>query len=567
MSSILDEPIGIIGAGAAGLITAHVLLQDGFTNVQLVTRDETVGGIWAKERIYPGLNLNNVHGEFRFSPLEMRAPENAEATGGRLSGEIMAEYMTTFAQKLIKDRVRFNAEVLDIRRGAEARWTVSVENTKTGIREDLVFARIVVCTGGCSTPKIPETLSQKSAEQARFRGMVLHSTEFGMQVHDILAKVKPMQSGGADTGSVVIVGGGKSAQDMSSYLANEGRKVTVVYETADAFLASPKPLPPFLRKGRLFSTLSPHIELRTRLERFFHTTWLGSKIVNFVWKMLVKDSFKAYGIPEDSPLRNTASLYWDTRTNDDGVVRDNSYQSLVKAGKIQLVTPARALAYKEDGRSLLLSNGQSLSADVVILATGYTSSWCKIFDEQTEKEVGLDKVPPQAAVSDTWDHYLTLRNRPTPHSGEDAWSTAIYRGIVPAKNIHKRDFAVNGAMFTTNNGYAFELCAHWISSYFLGDKMRIAETPEAAMADCQRQTAWWRKRFPGIFGYVNQSYSAAIQFWSWPQAMDQLLEDMYLPSMRSGGNWLTWPFQVIDLKEIATLGEERRVRRLAEQTA
>jgi hypothetical protein len=37
---------------------------------------------------------------------------------------------------------------------------------------------------------------------------------------------------------------------MAAYLANEGRKVTVVFETADAFLASPRPLPEFIRKSR-----------------------------------------------------------------------------------------------------------------------------------------------------------------------------------------------------------------------------------------------------------------------------------------------------------------------------
>ena len=49
--------VGIIGAGAAGLITAHVLLQDGF-NVQVITRDMSVGGVWAKQRVYPGLAIN-----------------------------------------------------------------------------------------------------------------------------------------------------------------------------------------------------------------------------------------------------------------------------------------------------------------------------------------------------------------------------------------------------------------------------------------------------------------------------------------------------------------------------
>ena len=45
--------------------------------------------------------------------------------------------------------------------------------------------------------------------------------------------------------------------------------------------------------------------------------------------------------------------------------------------------------------------------------------------------------------------------------------------------------------------------------------------------------------------------------FSWPQAADELLEDMYLPTIRSGGSWFNWVFKIIDLKEIATLGEER----------
>ena len=46
-------------------------------------------------------------------------------------------------------------------------------------------------------------------------------------------------------------------------------------------------------------------------------------------------------------------------------------------------------------------------------------------------------------------------------------------------------------------------------------------------------------------------------YFRWPQAADELLEDMHLRSMRSGGNWLTWPFKIIDLKELSTLKEER----------
>ena len=53
----LANTVGIIGAGPAGLITAHVLLQDGF-DVQLLTEDRTPGGVWARHRVYPSMRLN-----------------------------------------------------------------------------------------------------------------------------------------------------------------------------------------------------------------------------------------------------------------------------------------------------------------------------------------------------------------------------------------------------------------------------------------------------------------------------------------------------------------------------
>ena len=58
MSSVREEPVAIIGAGIAGLITAYTLLQDGFTQVKVLTRDTEPGGTWTGDRTYPGLHLN-----------------------------------------------------------------------------------------------------------------------------------------------------------------------------------------------------------------------------------------------------------------------------------------------------------------------------------------------------------------------------------------------------------------------------------------------------------------------------------------------------------------------------
>lgn len=62
--------------------------------------------------------------------------------------------------------------------------------------------------------------------------------------------------------------------------------------------------------------------------------------------------------------------------------------------------------------------------------------------------------------------------------------------------------------------------------------------------------------------WANESYSSNLAFWTWPQVIDEMLSDMGLKVYRSGGSWFTWPFKVIELKEIEKLKEERDELRL-----
>ncbi|KAH7908576.1 FAD/NAD-P-binding domain-containing protein [Hygrophoropsis aurantiaca] len=570
------ESVAIIGSGASGLITAYTLIQDGFLNVQILTRDRSAGGTWARERIYPSLKLNNVHGEFRFSPLSMKVPGKSAETGGRLTGEDMRDYMEAFADKFLKGRIRFETEVLNIRRHSKtSEWVLSVRSEGMAGQEELNFSRIVLCSGGCSSPKIPDYLSPATAIEAEFKGLVVHAMDFFHKLDDVLSRLRPISSTGDDT-RAVIVGCGKSAQDVAAYLANEGRKVSVVFETPNAFLVGPKPLPDFIRKSRFLSAMSPHTELKTTLERFLHGTWVGSKLVHklcdsvtqsavrrlCIYYYLTPDTaqFDAYSIGKESPLRLAPSPFWSSHTDDEGIVSANSFHGLVSAGKIELVAPTRVQGYHADGHHVLLKNGDSLKADVVVLATGFVSSWKNIFDESTANALGINRHPlSDKQTSYTWD-YPSLRNPPSTRPGEQ-WASSIYRGLVPAKNISRRDFAINGAVYTPNHGYTSEVASHWISSYFLRDSMRLPSSVDEALAETELKAAWMRKRWPGMSTWDNESYSSGIALWNWPQAADELLEDMGLRTMRSGGNWLTWPFKVVDLGEIATLGEERKAKR------
>ncbi|KIY47180.1 FAD/NAD(P)-binding domain-containing protein [Fistulina hepatica ATCC 64428] len=578
MTTIVDDcrvaPIGIIGAGAAGLITAHVLLQDGFQNVHIITRDAQPGGVWAPTRVYPGLFINNVHGEYRFSPFKM-APTISGRSDSHLSGDDMCAYMSAFSDKFLgAAQFHYRTEVKRVVRRTDGAWVVSVEVLATGESRELFFSKMVLCTGGCSEPMIPKELSPDTATRSGFTGKVLHSSRFRERLDEIggcdpSASVDGLR---AAFGRVVVVGGGKSALDIAKYLAQREIPISVVFEKTDAFLATPFTLPAFIRKSRcvFLSLLSPHIHLHTRLERFLHQTWLGSKFVRWFWETLQRVSFSAAGIQKDSPLRYAHSMFWQIRTNDEGNVTSDSFYSFVKAGKIQLIAPTRALRFDEGGLIVREHDKErEVPCDTVVLATGYCSSWKGILDKKTASEIGMGRhvqhlhsLDSKSSRKDEWESYRTLDNPPEPRdiASHHATST-IYRGIVPAENIEKRDFAVNGAVFSTNNGYSWEVAAHWISSYFLRDPfLRIPPSKEAS-TEAEREGEWMRRRFPETLRWVNESYSAGIAFWGYPQAADDLLEDMGLPAMRSGGNWLTWPFKAIDLNEIKTLKGERDTKR------
>ena len=88
-------------------------------------------------------------------------------------------------------------------------------------------------------------------------------------------------------------------------------------------------------------------------------------------------------MPKDSPLRRAHPLYWSIRTNDEGCGNPEGFFALVNEGKLDLIAPARAKGYGEDGKSVKLSDGRTIQAEAVVLATGYRSSWKDIFDGMT----------------------------------------------------------------------------------------------------------------------------------------------------------------------------------------
>ena len=65
--------------------------------------------------------------------------------------------------------------------------------------------------------------------------------------------------------------------------------------------------------------------------------------------------------------------------------------------------------------------------------------------EKTAEEIGMNKHAPIRGINYSWD-YHSLRGAPQIDPENAKWVTSIYRGIVPAKNILRRDFAIAGSL-------------------------------------------------------------------------------------------------------------------------
>ena len=68
--------------------------------------------------------------------------------------------------------------------------------------------------------------------------------------------------------------------------------------------------------------------------------------------------------------------------------------------------------------------------------------------------------------------------------------------------------------FSANFGYSCEVAAHWISSYFQNDRMRLPSSVEEAIAEGEIQSAWMKARHPDMLSWVNESLGTKLDFWT-----------------------------------------------------
>jgi cation diffusion facilitator CzcD-associated flavoprotein CzcO len=312
-TSDISPPVQVIGAGPAGLATAVALQQRGVRTV-VVEKGGDVGSAWRAH--YDRLRLHTTR---RWSALPgLPIPRSA---GRWVSRDDFVRYLETYARHH-RLELAAGVEVSRIERATHGGWRL----TANGGRE-LNGAAVVVATGYNHTPYLPDWPGRDE-----FTGELRHAAAYR----------NPEPYRGLD---VLVVGVGNTGAEIATDLATGGAS-----------------------RVRLSVRTAPHIVRRSTLG------WpaqaggvLSRRLPVPVVDRLARPMARLLPDLSDRGLpRPDTGLY--SRVREGAIpVQDVGLIRAVRRGQVE---PVGAVESFEDGK-VLLADGETISPEVVIAATGY----------------------------------------------------------------------------------------------------------------------------------------------------------------------------------------------------
>ncbi|KAK6829308.1 hypothetical protein PG987_009892 [Apiospora arundinis] len=456
----------VIGAGLSGLAVAknfHQLNPE--KSLVILEAASSLGGTWAKDRLYPGLKSNNMLGTYEYPDFPMDSKIFNVNPGEHIPGNVLHEYLTQYAERFdVLQAIRYSHRVATVehRGGPEGGWTLTTQDT-AGSAARFVAKKLVIATGLTSQPFMLDYKGQEG-----FNVPLFHSRDF------------LKNSATIDTAnSVTVFGGTKSSWDAVYAYAIKGVHVDwVIRETGHGpvWMSPPyvTPLKMWLEKlvhTRLLTWLSPctwgTADGYTRIRNFLHGTAFGRKIVDAFWVILGNDviTLNQYDKhPEVKKLKPWSQAMF-TASSFSILNYPTDFFDLVKNGTVTIhIADIDHLS----PQTVHLSNGISFQTDAFMSTTGWRHAQnIKYMPEGIDMQLAVDN-----ADREILSRFPRLKNQPTQNktlqpllatpgvsSNQDdatvpsvqsytATPYHLYRFMVPVAEhlLRFRDIAFAGAM-------------------------------------------------------------------------------------------------------------------------
>jgi putative flavoprotein involved in K+ transport len=357
-----DPAVLVVGGGQAGLSIAARLSQLNVDTL-IVDRESRIGDNWRKR--YHALTLHNqVHvNHLPYMPF----PPNWPAY---IPKDKLASWFEAYVDSMELNywpATELESGIYDERDG---RWTVTLRRADGSTRE-MRPQHVVMATGVSGIPNFPDIPSLRD-----FGGKVLHASQY--------------EDGEAWKDSrAIVIGTGNSGHDIAQDLHSSGAEVTLVQRSstlvtniepsAQLAYALYEEGPPLEDCDLITASFPLALARQSHIRMTEHAKQLDAELLNGLERVGFRLDFGEEGTGwQFKYLTRGGGYYFNVGCSD-----------LVAEGKIGLVQFADIAEFVAEGARM--RTGETLDADLVVLATGYKGQEHlvrKLFGDAVAKRVG-----------------------------------------------------------------------------------------------------------------------------------------------------------------------------------
>lgn len=590
-----DYDVVIVGAGLQGLAAARIFLQmEAELKLLIVDSNMSVGGVWAKEKLYPGLKTNNLRGTYEYTDFPMDdalGVKNEE----HIPGEVIHEYLRRYAETHdLTRRTEFRQKVM-VAEKLRVGWRLELETTWSKgqaiepprARHTITCSKLIIAAGLTSAP-VP--INIKGSEE--FTAPIVNFGDYAREAPQIYED--------SSIDHVTVFGGGKASYDIVYLMATHGKRVTWIIRASGHGPTYMAPahiyIGPFrcwlekLTTTRPLTWLSPCVwgdaDGFGFVRNLLHGTSWGRWFVDTFWAKITSDTLEQSGILKSEATKNLLPdqpLFWYGVSLAILNYPKDIYE-FVRNGQVEVIR--KDIRSLEAEKTIRFDDGTSVKTDAFVASLGW--KWTPTIEfrpKDLHAELGVPSTEYSKTQKELWDKLdaqadveiferfpklatgpkmdqesLVEQERGTLRQSFTPWR--LWRGMVPP-SLPIQDIVFLGVVAQLHSAVRSEISSIWAYAYMnnmlvsvksiskpsqqlrleqtVADENGIAidqiGTADDVMSRIKYDTAllqrWGKWKTPYGFGarHPDVVFEGIAYF-------DMLLQDLGLRSWRKGWGWL-----------------------------